>query len=138
VHNCSGRVRERTTRLISLKQLWGYDASLPSALEKELEQDIAIDQTAEVFVHDRLAERGKIRFGLLKEVWGDDGGGIPGTSGPPCGASGAECRDYRSTITGYSSSLRSALRGHLMERLRRREKSCNIIGMQHYWGRFRV
>jgi hypothetical protein len=74
VHNCSGRVRERTTRLISLKQLWGYDASLPSALEKELEQDIAIDQTAEVFVHDRLAERGKIRFGLLKEVWGDDGG----------------------------------------------------------------
>ena len=38
------------------------------------EQRRKVGVTAEVFVHDRLAELGKIRFGLLKEVWGDDGG----------------------------------------------------------------
>ena len=38
------------------------------------EQRRKVGVTAEVFVHDRLAELGKMRFGLLKEVWGDDGG----------------------------------------------------------------
>jgi Domain of unknown function (DUF3854) len=38
------------------------------------EQRRKVGVTAEVFVHDRLTELGKIRFGLLREVWRDSGG----------------------------------------------------------------
>ena len=38
------------------------------------EQRRKVGVTAEVFVHDRVAELGRVRFELLREVWVDSGG----------------------------------------------------------------
>lgn len=58
-----------------------HDTMLASAQDDERarleEQRRKVGVTAEVFVHDGLAELGKIRFGLLKEVLGGRRGGSP-------------------------------------------------------------